>query len=307
MGRLGRTYAPLLRSIPQSKKLDSLSAEAEILFYRLVAQVDDYGRMDGSMAYIAGNCVPRWIDSGRVDTAKLRVLLEELSKVGLVAWYESDGDDFLRLIGWHVAGASRANAHFPKPVQETATPPWHRTGTTTAPDWHQTGTDSVPSWHREQEQEHTASSRSGSERAREAASPIPEPDTDDPAHSIALAKLDEFRGACMSAGFDLDGSGLTDLATDALLHLAQKGCPPTTPKLGKVAAKAARRGADWLRDSLDLTIEHGQKNLLDVDDPRPGGGKPKAHPDDDPLAALKRQLEEDEARRAREKAAGKGY
>jgi len=53
----------LKESICMSDSINALSSEAEILFYRLIVQCDDYGRMDSRPSVVRAKCYPLRIDS----------------------------------------------------------------------------------------------------------------------------------------------------------------------------------------------------------------------------------------------------
>ena len=84
-------------SICRSDQINGLTPFEEVLFYRLMVSVDDYGRYDGRTAIIKGALFPLKddIDSGQIEDA-----MEALDRQGLVALYEVDGKPYIRLTGW---------------------------------------------------------------------------------------------------------------------------------------------------------------------------------------------------------------
>lgn len=83
-------------SICRSEEIDSLSWFEEVLFYRLIVTCDDYGRYDGRVKIIKGNCFPlKDITEKDIDKA-----LGKLSAVGLIKVYETQGRPYLQLVTW---------------------------------------------------------------------------------------------------------------------------------------------------------------------------------------------------------------
>ena len=54
-------------SICTSPNIDALSREAEVFFYRLLVQCDDYGRMDARPAILRAKCYPLQVDTVSQD------------------------------------------------------------------------------------------------------------------------------------------------------------------------------------------------------------------------------------------------
>ena len=83
-------------SICTSDQIDKLSPFAEITFYRLIVNADDYGRMDGRAAVLRSRLFPlRDVRNAQIEDA-----LRELASVELVSTYTVDGKPFVRLPGW---------------------------------------------------------------------------------------------------------------------------------------------------------------------------------------------------------------
>lgn len=83
-------------SICTSDQIDQLSPFAEITFYRLIVNADDYGRMDGRAAVLRSRLFPlRDVRNAQIEDA-----LRELASVELVSTYYVDGKPFVRLPGW---------------------------------------------------------------------------------------------------------------------------------------------------------------------------------------------------------------
>lgn len=89
----------LKESITTSDTIDKLSAEAEVLFYRLLVVVDDYGLFDGRKSIIRGRCYPLK-DPKVVSDRDLSRLLQELEQAPLIRMYEVAGRPYLSVLKW---------------------------------------------------------------------------------------------------------------------------------------------------------------------------------------------------------------
>lgn len=85
-------------SICTSDTLAQLTAEEERLFYRLLVQVDDYGRFDGRAAIVLASCFPLLLNEIAVD--KIEAWLQRLAEVGLIKFYHVDGRRYLYVTKW---------------------------------------------------------------------------------------------------------------------------------------------------------------------------------------------------------------
>lgn len=75
----------------------SLSPDAELLFYRLLVSVDDFGRIDARPLVIKANCFPIRL---RATADKCMQWLKDLESVGLILLYEIDNKPFLQMAKW---------------------------------------------------------------------------------------------------------------------------------------------------------------------------------------------------------------
>jgi hypothetical protein len=89
----------LKESITTSETIDVLSAEAEVLFYRLLVVADDYGLFDGRKSIIRGRCYPLK-DPKDVSDRSLTEWLRQLEQAPLIRFYEVDGKPFLSILKW---------------------------------------------------------------------------------------------------------------------------------------------------------------------------------------------------------------
>lgn len=108
----------LKESITTSEDIDSLSPDAEILFYRLMVKADDFGIYYGNAKLIRSNCFPLRVDE--IKTASVEKWLSELENAGLIQRYTApDGRTYLRFIKWEKHQQIRAKkSKFPQFTDE---------------------------------------------------------------------------------------------------------------------------------------------------------------------------------------------
>lgn len=85
-------------SICTSPNIDQLSRDAEVFFYRLLVQCDDYGRMDARAPILRAKCYPLQVDT--VSQDDVRRWLADLVRAELVITYQVDGGDYLQMRTW---------------------------------------------------------------------------------------------------------------------------------------------------------------------------------------------------------------
>jgi len=94
-------WNPLLKSYPDSEKINAVSFGAETMFTRLVAKADDYGNYWASpKMLLSGLFSLRW-DRGEVDVPEMVRWRNELVTCTygpLIAFYSVNGTDYLHLI-----------------------------------------------------------------------------------------------------------------------------------------------------------------------------------------------------------------
>jgi hypothetical protein len=104
----------LKETICTSCEIDDLSVYAERLFYRLVVQCDDFGRMDARLPILRAKCFPLKID--KVKEADIKKWLKELSDNGLIKIYFVDNKPYLYFVNWDKHQQKRANySKYPAP------------------------------------------------------------------------------------------------------------------------------------------------------------------------------------------------
>lgn len=90
--------------IRDSELIDGLTPAAEILFYRLIVTVDDFGRFDARPAMVKSQCFPI---RDAMTATKVGDLLRELGAAGLIAVYEVGGKPYLQMQKWDNAPRAR--------------------------------------------------------------------------------------------------------------------------------------------------------------------------------------------------------
>jgi len=83
--------------IRDSDAIDRLRPAAEVLFYRLLVTVDDFGRADARPAMIKAACFPI---KESVDAAGCAELLDDLAAAALIDLYIVDGKPYLQMRKW---------------------------------------------------------------------------------------------------------------------------------------------------------------------------------------------------------------
>jgi hypothetical protein len=105
-------------SICTSETLDRLTAEEERLFYRLIVQCDDYGRMESHAQIVKSRCFP-WKDTLKKDDVE--AWLQGLHDSGAIILYEAGGKRYLELTGWGKYQRVRATtSKYPSPGEGVA-------------------------------------------------------------------------------------------------------------------------------------------------------------------------------------------
>ena len=83
--------------VRDSESIEALSANAEILYYRLIVTVDDFGRYDARPSMVKAACFPI---RESMTASKVDALLKELSEHGLIVVYQVEGKPYIQLCKW---------------------------------------------------------------------------------------------------------------------------------------------------------------------------------------------------------------
>lgn len=102
--------------IRDSELIDGLSPMAEVLFYRLLVTVDDFGRFDARPAMIKSQCFPI---KEKTTPKHCEDALKELCESGLVMVYVVDGKPYVQILKWDNVPRSK-ESKFPAPTDDCA-------------------------------------------------------------------------------------------------------------------------------------------------------------------------------------------
>jgi len=89
----------LHEKICYSNDLDKLSAFEETIFYRLIVNVDDFGRIDARPGFLKSKL---FVTKNGVSEKNVSETVARMASLGLVRLYEVDGKPFLCLPKWHL-------------------------------------------------------------------------------------------------------------------------------------------------------------------------------------------------------------
>ena len=102
----------LKESICTSDNLDALSWFEEVLFYRLIVNCDDFGRMDARPAIIRSRLFPL----KTITDAQIEKALQSLRSAAMIDLYVVDGRSYLQMRTWESHQQKRAkNSKYPGP------------------------------------------------------------------------------------------------------------------------------------------------------------------------------------------------
>lgn len=115
---LPRPFMAVLRSYPDSAKVNAVSEGAEALYLRLLMVADDHGRFHGSAVDVAGKVLARRVFAGQLDLPAVEQRLAELDRERLIRRYQVDGEQYLEISQYHsrIRTNYRRSARFPPPV-----------------------------------------------------------------------------------------------------------------------------------------------------------------------------------------------
>ena len=107
-------------SIKRSPQIDQLSWFEEVVFYRLIVTVDDYGCYDGRTVVLKNDLFPA---KDNITKKSIEDALEKLIRIGLVERYVVDELPIIRLLTWEKhQRMDKAKRKYPPPLpQKTRT------------------------------------------------------------------------------------------------------------------------------------------------------------------------------------------
>lgn len=87
----------LKESICYSGQIDRLTFFEEVLFYRILVNCDDFGRLDARPEFLRSRCfaVKQRVSRPAVDSA-----LDKMEEIGLICRYYAEEQVFLQVTGW---------------------------------------------------------------------------------------------------------------------------------------------------------------------------------------------------------------
>lgn len=119
-GGKSQSFNPLLKSYPDSDKLNRVSEGAECLYVRLIAQSDDYGRYYGEPRFVLAKLFTARMIAGQLAETEVSQRLNELFSVDLIRFYESGGARYIQMVNVHkrLRNDVHRDMRFPAPEDE---------------------------------------------------------------------------------------------------------------------------------------------------------------------------------------------
>ncbi len=110
----------LKETICVSESIDALLPMEEIVFYRLLVNCDDFGRMDGRTAILRAKLFPL----RAIAPEQLQSALDHLEALQMIRRYKSGGKPYLLVVNWDAHQSIRAKrSKFPAPEGDRAGEP----------------------------------------------------------------------------------------------------------------------------------------------------------------------------------------
>lgn len=123
MGKRRESYNPLLKSYPDSQKINAVSEGAEVLYVRLIAAADDADRYYGDAAYVLAKLFTARLAAGSLTARDIEKRLAELESVGLLRFYTVRGVRYVQLLDRFktLRKDVKPQVVFPEPLPENET------------------------------------------------------------------------------------------------------------------------------------------------------------------------------------------
>ena len=107
-------------AICNSEDINVLDWAAEVFWYRLIVQCDDFGRMDARPAILRARCYPLALE--RVIEQDIASWLQVFVAAGMVQLYIVAGKPYLQIVSWERHQQVRAkHAKYPAPQSSDIT------------------------------------------------------------------------------------------------------------------------------------------------------------------------------------------
>lgn len=110
----------ILRDTTDSETVNSLTWQAEVLFYRLMMKADDFGSFHGNVKLIKSACFP--LRSDVIREADISRWITECEKTGLLVIYESSGKQYLNILNFGQR-LRKMKGKFPEPPPSIVSKP----------------------------------------------------------------------------------------------------------------------------------------------------------------------------------------
>jgi len=102
-------------SICTSDTIDLLNTDAEVFFYRLIVQCDDFGRMDARPSIVRARCYP--LRLSKISDKQVVAWLNKLAEVELIKLYIADDKQYMVITTWEKHQQIRAKrSKYPEPA-----------------------------------------------------------------------------------------------------------------------------------------------------------------------------------------------
>lgn len=98
MPRSREGYNPLLKTYPDSDKINAIDEGAEVLYVRLIAASDDAGHYYGDTQWILARLFTARMVAGTLAATEIDRRVKEICRVGLARLYTVDGVQYIELI-----------------------------------------------------------------------------------------------------------------------------------------------------------------------------------------------------------------
>jgi hypothetical protein len=90
-------WNPLLKSLVDDKRLNSMSTDAQNLYFRLTASTDDNGNFEGDPVLVLCGLFKIMFRDGRIDDKKVSRLIKENIDAGMVCIYKNSGMKYIHV------------------------------------------------------------------------------------------------------------------------------------------------------------------------------------------------------------------
>src|SRR4029077_13770933 len=104
----------LREGILTSRRVDRLSAPAELFYRRLMSKLDDYGRCEADVELLLSICYPLRVKTTK--PAQVKEWLRECQAACLLVTYAANGKAYLQYLDWRQQ--TRSESKYPPPAKQ---------------------------------------------------------------------------------------------------------------------------------------------------------------------------------------------